>query len=92
LFFDWTWSISIWSKLASNANGVTRLPLPHSPTLEENGSEVNLQLLESLSITAEQINKASKNDTVLFKVIQYTLNGLPEMVTKELKPYKRCHH
>ena len=65
----------------SNADGVSRLPLPHPPTLEENVSEVtlyNLQLLESLPITAEQINKASKNDTVLSKVNQYTLSGWPD--------------
>ena len=74
----------------SNADGVSRLPLPHSCDMEGRVSEVtlyNLQQLDSLPVTAEQIWKATRNNLLLSKVRQYTLTGWPQNYEQALTPY-----
>ena len=76
----------------SNADGVSRLPLPHSCDMEGRVSEAtlyNLQQLDSLPVTAEQICKATRNNLLLSKVRQYTLTGWPQNYEQALTPYYR---
>ena len=64
----------------SNADGVSRLPLPHSCDMEGRVSEAtlyNLQQLDGLPVTADQISTATRNNPLLSKVKHYTLTGWP---------------
>ena len=49
----------------------------------------NLQQLDSLPVTAEQICKATRNNLLLSKVRQYTLTGWPQNYEQALTPYYR---
>lgn len=76
----------------SNADGVSRLPLPHSQDMEGRVSEATLytlQQLDNLPVTADQICKATRNNPLLSKVKQYTLTGWPENYEQALTPYYR---
>ena len=72
----------------SNADGLSCLPL------EENNEDVqdvatifNLKQIEVLPVDAEQLNKATRKDPELSKVIQYLQRGWPSKVTLALQPY-----
>ena len=77
----------------ANADGLSRLPLPTAT-----GSKVicstdpaifNLSQVESLPVTATQIQAASRTDPVLSKVLHHTIRGWPQQTAEVLKPF---HH
>ena len=77
----------------ANADGRSRLPLPTAT-----GSKVicstdpaifNLSQVESLPVTATQIQAASWTDPVLSKVLHHTTRGWPQHTAEVLKPF---HH
>ena len=47
----------------------------------------NLQQLDSLPVTAEQICKATRNNPILLKVKQHTLTGWPQNYEQVLTLY-----
>lgn len=74
----------------SNADALSRLPL----TVESKESKLcfRVSFLDSVPISAQEIAKQTKLDTVLQKVKHFTLNGWPKHVTEaELKPYILRH-
>ena len=77
----------------ANADGLSRLPLPTTT-----GSKVicstdpaifNLSQVESLPVTATQVQAASRTDPVLSKVLHHTTRGWPQQTAEVLKPF---HH
>ena len=75
----------------ANADGLSRLPLPDSredavvssrePTI------FNLSQIQTLPVTAVQIETATRNDPVLSKVLTYTRGEWPRVIPHELKPF-----
>ena len=49
----------------------------------------NVAQVNSLPITAQQIDRLTKSDPCLSKVLQYTRQGWPSTVPEQLKPYKQ---
>ena len=50
----------------------------------------NIAQIESLPITAMQIEQATRTDRVLSKVLRYTKSGWPSKEEDVLKPYQQC--
>ena len=79
----------------SNADALSRLPLPMS---EPNAVSFdvftcfNMSQVEALPVTAKTIQRASRTDPVLSKVILYTRKGWPSSVRDTLKPYFQRRH
>ena len=73
----------------SNADGLSRLPLPTSSQTIPVPSE-HVLLLEHLSsgpVTATQIETMTRQDKVLSRVLYFVQNGWPATVEQTLKPY-----
>ena len=71
-----------------NADALSRLPLPRKGP--EYISEVhlcNVKQIQSLSVTSHNIRRCTCQDSVLSKVLDYTLKGWPSQVPKELQLY-----
>ena len=74
----------------SNADSVSRLPMPNSHDMEGRVSEATLytlQQLDNLPVTADQIGKATRSNPLLSKAKQYTLTGWPKNYEQALIPY-----
>ena len=74
----------------ANADGLSRLPLT---TGEQEGqcpeaSIFNLAQLDSLPVTATQVEQATRTDPELSKVLEYTRYGWPKQVPEALKPFE----
>ena len=78
----------------SNADGLSRLPLPQSTQLEysTDASHFNVCQLEALPVTAQVVMQATKKDATLSKVFRYTKDGWPAQVPTELKAYHSRRH
>ena len=75
----------------ANADGLSRLPVLDATT-EDQSVEVslfNVAQINSLPVTAQQIDRFTKTDPCLSKVLQYTRQGWPSTVPEEMKPYKQ---
>ena len=73
----------------ANADGLSRLPLP-TDTMEgqsPDASIFNVSQIETLPVTATQIQQATRTDPCLSKVLQYTRHGWPSNVPQCMKPY-----
>ena len=73
----------------SNADGLSRLPMPTVETPSGRTDSVfNVGEVQALPVTFRDIQTATRRDKMLSKVFTYTQSGWPEQVTDELKPYK----
>ena len=88
----------------SNADGLSRLPLP-SPSLTsdssyivappQNGSLPDVDIfvigqLEALLVTSKQLKVATRCDPILSRVFRYKQQGCPSKVSDVFKPYWMC--
>lgn len=72
----------------SNADGLSRLPLPNVNAPKPHPVDVfTVAQLDSLPVTAEQVGKATRTDPILSKVRRFTKSGWPHQVRECLKPY-----
>lgn len=73
-----------------NADALSRLPLPSTfPGEDSIGvSTFNIGQVQALPVTARDIQKATRRDTVLSKVYTCVQEGWPCQVAEELQPYK----
>lgn len=75
----------------TNADGLSRLPLPSSkgePLICSTEPTVfNVAQLESLPITAEKVEADTRTDPIISKALRYTKRGWPAQPTEALKPY-----
>ena len=74
----------------NNADALSRLPLSEKPTSVPIPADVLavLSLLDSSPITCVDIAKATENDPVLSRVLQFIMNSWPESDTDpDLKPF-----
>ena len=77
------------SQAHSNADGLSRLPLPATnshPGKED--SIFNVCQVQALPVSFRDIQQATRRDKLLGKVLSYTQMGWPNQVTWELTPYK----
>ena len=77
------------SKAHSNADALSRLPLPDKPGEVPIPAEL-IFLIERLfdaPVKAQEIRKWTRKDPQLSQVLQFILYGWPEMVDPQLKPY-----
>ena len=74
-----------------NADGLSRLPLPSnkSPEYSKAPSVFNVYQIETLPMDANEVQKATRSDPLLKKVLLYTKKGWPEQVPEALKPFAR---
>ena len=75
----------------ANADGLSRLPISDTMTTDQSVevSLFNVAQINSLPVTAQQIDRLTKSDPCLSKVLQYTRQGWPSTVPEQLKPYKQ---
>ena len=77
----------------ANADGLSRLPLPlNTPESSTNVVSIyNCSQLEALPVTASQIAVATRQDSVLSKVLRYTKHGWQQSTEEEdvMKPYRQ---
>lgn len=73
-----------------NADCLSRLPLPTlAPLCTTKGiTTFNIGQVQSLSVTAQDIQKATRRDATLGKVYRYVRDGWPGQVSDEFKPYR----
>jgi len=72
----------------SNADGLSRLPLPVTAEKGSVDSIFNMAQIQSLPVTAIDVQKATRSDRILSKVFQYVRNGWPREIDKDLEPYR----
>ena len=77
-----------------NADGLSQLPLKSNTSTQNSGesSVFNIAQIETLPVTFQQIQGATRNDPILSKVLHYTKNGWPHQVPDTLKPFSTRHH
>ena len=75
----------------ANADGLSRLPTFDNTTPDQSVevSLFNVAQKNCLPVTAQQIDRLTKFDPCLSKVLQYTRQGWPSTVPEELKPFKQ---
>ena len=73
----------------SNADGLSRLPLPaeDSAPKPKEVSIFNVAQVQALSVTFQQVPTATKCDHVLSKVDTYVRTGWPDKGPEQLQPY-----
>ena len=73
----------------SNADAMSRLPLPNTPAKTPVPAELVLMIekLDEAPISSKQISNWTQKDPLLSKVLQYIMLGWPEQADGELKPY-----
>ena len=75
----------------SNADGLSRLPLPTTASTPAKGSVdsiFNMAQIQSLPVTATDVQMATRSDPILSKIFQYVRSGWPRKVHQDLQPYK----
>ena len=75
----------------ANADGLSCLPISDNTTPDQSVevSLFNVAQINCLPVTAQQIDRLTKSDPCLSKVLQYTRQGWPSIVHEELKPFKQ---
>ena len=72
-----------------NVDGLSRLPLKCKEHDEETEASIfNMVQIETLPVTAGQLQNESRQDRDLSKVMSYLQKGWPEVVTAELQAYE----
>ena len=75
----------------ANADGLSRLPLPNTKgeplVCSSEPSVFNVAQIESLPVTAEQVETYSRTDPVISKVLCHTKRGWPSQPAESLKPF-----
>ena len=73
----------------SNADGLSRLPLPVGKSPSGRADAVfNIGQVHALPASFQDIQVATRRDKTLGKVFNYTQHGWPEQVPDDFKPYK----
>ena len=82
------------TKEHSNADGLSRLPLPQNEKSNVRiGVDVfNVAQIDSLPVTAARLGQATRRDQVLGKVWRYTKSGWPQECPAHLQPYWTRRH
>ena len=78
------------SKAIANADGLSRLPCPQTEEIEESDPvEIyNLSQIDSLPVSANDIKRETRRDTITSKVLDLVLNSWTQKPQDEqLKPY-----
>ena len=74
--------------LHSNADGLSRLPLPVTgKAAQDEVSIFNISQVQALPVTVKHVQVATRRDPVLSKVVTYIMSGWPDQVSNEFKPY-----
>ena len=78
------------SQLHSNADGLSRLPLPtnRSASTDDVCKLFNIGQIQALPVTVADVQKATRSDKLLSRVCEYVLNGWPSQVPPELHMFK----
>ena len=79
----------------SNADVLSRLPLPNSLTSEVPIPSELVLLMEHMStgpLTAAQVKSMTQRDPVLSRVLSHVLQGWPTTVDSLLNPYSSRRH
>ena len=77
----------------ANADGLSRLPLPVTQSIEPTDAEVfTVAQVDSLPVTSAQLGLATRRDPLLSKVWLYTKSGWPQQIPECLEPYRRRRH
>ena len=73
----------------ANADGLSRLPLPMTvaPNNHSVDSDYNIGQIQALPVSFSKVEKTTRTDAVLSKVLLYARSGWPEEVPEALKPY-----
>ena len=81
------------TKEHSNADGLSRLPLRNEkPTQHSKEVNVfNIGQIQALPVTFSHIEKATRTDPVLSKVLLYTKRGWPAQTADVMKPFRNRH-
>lgn len=78
-----------------NADGLSRLPL-HEPSSEDavpSGVTLfNVSQLDSLPVTSQQLQAATRTDPVLSRILRCTREGWPKQPDDQLRPYWSHRH
>ena len=78
--------------MTSNSNQLQLMQMQMDTKTEDQSVEVslfNVAQINSLPVTAQQIDRLTKTDPCLSRVLQYTSQGWPSTVSEEMKPYKQ---
>ena len=73
----------------SNADGLSRLPLPSTGSTSETEpvTMFNIGQVQALPVTVQDIQQATRRDATLGKVYKYVQQGWPKQVSEELLLY-----
>ena len=73
----------------SNADALSRLPLPDTTSVPVSTVPAffNIGQIQSLPVTCDSVQRATRRDPVLSKVISYSKRGWPTTIPDTLKPY-----
>nr|XP_055073117.1 uncharacterized protein K02A2.6-like [Misgurnus anguillicaudatus] len=80
------------SEKHSNADGLSRVPLPDTTdvgtaALSENVHALIAEHFEQAPLNADQVARVTRRDKVLSKVLKYVMDGWPRSVDESLKAY-----
>lgn len=76
------------SKDHSNADGLSRLPLPPQTDMEEGNEVFCVSCTDALPVTATEIASETAKDPLPSKVYCYTMEGWPQQtVSEKMKPF-----
>ena len=83
-----------WTTAHTNADALSRLPLPVQPEIEQLSPEMVLlcQHLDDSPITAKHIKEKTSKDPLLSTVEQFVLQGWPDSISAQpaLRPFFEC--
>ena len=72
----------------SNADGLSRLPLPSNQSSPDDGITIfNMGQIQALPVTFQDIQEATKRDSTLSRVMEYIKMGWKTGVPEDIKPY-----
>lgn len=75
------------TKLHGNADGLSRLPQSLSEKVSDPALTLHMLQMEPLPMTSAQISKETRNDPLLSRVYDSTVNGWPARADTELSDY-----
>lgn len=80
------------TKAHANADELSRLPLAMSddPDTTDGAAVFHICQVHSLSVTASQLRRATRQDPIVSAALPYTRQGWPNEVSAELKLYFWC--
>jgi len=85
--------IQRWTLRLSCKDACSRLPLPASPQQVSTSGETILVMkhFDTTPVSAKQVKLWTQRDPVMSQVLHFILNGWPQQITSELKPFhNRC--